>query len=502
MLSGGGVIVNGRTFPFSLNSPTSSYSLFDLLEMVREEVSLSTIFQTNPQPPSLPRVGSDDVRVDVMRGAKGRVVFFNNVEKDSTYYKWGDGDYRKLTEPRQQGEIARIRRNLFTTILAFDPTSANGLTMLNTLMIGISQFMLPMRLGFIFHSTDSPEDDRGIAGMSASDFSYLFSALNTISPDAAISFMSNVVDEFVSLRSEDGASSNEAITKTRILSFYADVRNQAEKKGRKARDNFMRDALKFLNSDDKSPELMCKGMKVQICFSMKKKMDEYLDAKGLPMNSLTVNGEVLRIYPPFTPQTLLNSLRNEQKFLTSLYEENILTNDKSVLAALKDTYPVRRKYHPELDSHPMMMTYLSFSPLAPPPPPPTDPIVESKKLEAYHMIMVGDQDGYRHFKDLIGDMDDEFKNEMTLHLLHSTPHPNPSSKNKASKDWDAEAEWVRNILPEDKNAFIVDGRIFGVDPATLTMAELQLLVRMEGVERKGGDSANSFTQVCTSHIFW
>ena len=65
----------------------------------------------------------DDVRVDLRAGAKGAVVFLNNLEKDAKYKEW-PADVGSLL--KQSWNLHSIRKNLYTCIVGVDPTSLEG----------------------------------------------------------------------------------------------------------------------------------------------------------------------------------------------------------------------------------------------------------------------------------------------------------------------------------------------------------------------------------------
>ena len=86
-------------------------------------------------------------RVDVGRGGKNAILYLNDIEKDPAFRSWPTS-IQEMMYRSQFGGAPTVRRNLFTLLVVFDPTSGSSPATFNVIgQLLNSQF--PLRLGVL-----------------------------------------------------------------------------------------------------------------------------------------------------------------------------------------------------------------------------------------------------------------------------------------------------------------------------------------------------------------
>ena len=90
-------------------------------------------------------MGGSIVRIDVSRGAKHVVTFVNNIERDGMYARWPRA-LNQLTYPTWS--LHTVQRNLYTLLAVVDPASYEGAALLLQLQ-AMHQQQYPLRFGIV-----------------------------------------------------------------------------------------------------------------------------------------------------------------------------------------------------------------------------------------------------------------------------------------------------------------------------------------------------------------
>uniref|UniRef100_A0A7S2RIH0 UDP-glucose:glycoprotein glucosyltransferase n=1 Tax=Mucochytrium quahogii TaxID=96639 RepID=A0A7S2RIH0_9STRA len=93
-------------------------------------------------------------RLDLRDGAKGAVVFVNNIEKDSRYRSWSRSVQMLL---RQSYQLIPVRKNMYTSIIVINPASEASRSAMATVLDFI-QRGAPVRYGFVFVDAEKVGD--------------------------------------------------------------------------------------------------------------------------------------------------------------------------------------------------------------------------------------------------------------------------------------------------------------------------------------------------------
>ena len=153
------------------------FNVFDILKGLREEVQRLTALSSLPTSPSIRKEvvrlaatagaaeggreegGGGEVRLDIYRGAKGALVYLNNIEKDRQYQRW-PSTLRQLLYPSWQ--LQALSRNLYTLTLVLDLADASSLRALAT-MRDLYERTFPVRFSVVMVSKEG-EGEEGVVG--------------------------------------------------------------------------------------------------------------------------------------------------------------------------------------------------------------------------------------------------------------------------------------------------------------------------------------------------
>ncbi len=261
-------------------------------------------------------------RVDVKAGAKGAVVFFNDVEKDAMYARW-PRDLDALLQPVQR--LIPVRKNLFTVIAVADPARTEDRAALN-LLVQLVQQGAPMRLGVVFDEAE--RQSAGRAGLASGEcradcFVALFlEAIDVAGKEAGVKLLgallhasgvpgplslSFAVDEFARALGKAGGEGGAQRLRERAL---------AAAQARKGADSSLA------------------------------AMSRYVASKGLPVPSWTLNGLVKRASGAAAlQQELIQALMTEQRVVQYQVHFGKITDDTNVLSYLLDAAAALPRYN-------------------------------------------------------------------------------------------------------------------------------------------------------------
>eukprot|EP00924_Labyrinthula_sp_SR-Ha-C_P013442 maker-scaffold_5-snap-gene-2.42-mRNA-1 protein AED:0.22 eAED:0.24 QI:0/0/0/0.75/1/1/4/0/1515 len=164
IVNDGVILLNGKELEISRKGDLERFNLFKLHSLIREELKLQNVIskyaKVFPDPeafktaiheikPSLDQ-GSDDVRLNVVKGSKGAIFFMNNIEKDNQYMMYSTSLQRLLQNSRQ---LIPLRKNLYTSIVALDLSKPSSLALLQSFAEFYSSGVT-VRFGFVLGSSD------------------------------------------------------------------------------------------------------------------------------------------------------------------------------------------------------------------------------------------------------------------------------------------------------------------------------------------------------------
>lgn len=93
---------------------------------------------------------NDLIRIDVGRGYKNAILYFNDIEKDLEYSSWPN-EVQNILMSLQFGRPPSVKRNMITVLMVIDPfdSNAQGYLQMMGLMFQFIQGMYPLRLGVL-----------------------------------------------------------------------------------------------------------------------------------------------------------------------------------------------------------------------------------------------------------------------------------------------------------------------------------------------------------------
>ena len=240
--------------------------------------------------------GMDDItRVDASKGGKNVITFFNNLERDKAYKRW-PRTVKQLLYPSWQ--MHTIAKNLYTIVLVVDPLSMDGASLLmQTHMLMEQNYPIRFGVGFLLKQESQKNGGRTKNKSKGYDLCLLVSRIkekyNTQTLMQFIFTLANAAsgdqgDMFGMMGMMGGGMEMEVapepLSRSEVIELYAGV--IAEGDGTSSRGSvqtFVDDATSLLESQ---PEVYERGQEFA------KNCTEYLEAKGFPMNSFSLNGIV------------------------------------------------------------------------------------------------------------------------------------------------------------------------------------------------------------------
>ena len=284
--------------------------------------------------------GAEVVRVDASKGGKYAITFLNNLEKDASYKRWPK-TVRQLLYP--SWSLHTIAKNLYTAVIVVDPLTTEGAGMLLQVQMLLQQ-EYPIRFGV---SLDCSESTSGLHEYADSkDVCVLFGRIKesygTVALSGFLFRLAGVVAGdmynrmFGSDSDSDDAAEFAGISRQELIQLFAST--VAENEGVRSDKTFIEEAKKLLTSTDEN------GISNDFVVNS----TEYLNSRGFPRNSFSLNGIVTSSSD--IGNSLMQLLGREQFILSKMVQEGVLTDKvRSIFSLLLETSGGYDRYHPLLE---------------------------------------------------------------------------------------------------------------------------------------------------------
>lgn len=268
-------------------------------------------------------------RINVSKGAKNVVTFINNLEKDRMYTRWPQS-VQQLLYP--SWSLHYIGKNLYTLVASIDPLTYDGALIISQIR-DMWQQQYPIRFGFSFACSNKKSDSKYA---SSSDICRLYASLKTSKKlKDAINFLFDVSRHILSESSPNSPSSSSDIELNTIIDMYV---------------SYLDNPKEVLQTIDTYLVSLEQGF-VDIS-------NEYLEARGLGINSFTLNG----IYSPNADvvNSISSLLGREQYLLSQLVASQVITDkSKSIFSDILKAGEAYDRYHLMIDDE--SPTYIDTS---------------------------------------------------------------------------------------------------------------------------------------------
>ena len=291
----------------------------------------------------------DITRVDVSNARKSAIIFWNNLERDKAYKRWPK-TVKQLVYP--SWSLHTIAKNLYTLILVVDPLSLDGATLLMQAHMLMEQ-NYPVRIGMIFDCSNHVPTGDDSKKATPFDVCLLVSRIkekyNTATLIQFVLTLANAAsgdqgDMFGMIGGSGMSMESEHVplSRSEVIELYAGV--IAEGDGMSSRGSlqtFVDDATSLLESQ---PDVYERGQEFA------RNCTEYLEEKGFPMNSFSLNG-IVSISSQHMAQSLMQLLGREQYIFATMVQSGELTDKvKSIYSLLmKKNGGGFSRYHPLLN---------------------------------------------------------------------------------------------------------------------------------------------------------
>jgi hypothetical protein len=257
------------------------------------------------------------VRIDISKGGKNVVTFFNNLEKDHVYKRWPK-KLKTLLMPSWQ--LTAVARNLYTVVTVVDPLTFSGAYLLQQLQM-IWQQQYPVRVGVVPYCGSGDDkrsanarlcrmfahvrDTYGISESSA----FLFQVAMTVMQTEQQKEMTGDRSTFEETYSIDVLTDTYVSALLAIESIYD------------SRSKLLSDAKSLQEGDSKNGAI---AYRYEDYIS---NTTAYLAARGLPVNSFSMNGIVVK--DTELSQYLMQLLGREQFILSQAVRAGTITDKTS-----------------------------------------------------------------------------------------------------------------------------------------------------------------------------
>eukprot|EP00514_Thraustochytrium_sp_LLF1b_P008948 CAMPEP_0184548524 /NCGR_PEP_ID=MMETSP0199_2-20130426/6252_1 /TAXON_ID=1112570 /ORGANISM="Thraustochytrium sp., Strain LLF1b" /LENGTH=1540 /DNA_ID=CAMNT_0026943139 /DNA_START=159 /DNA_END=4781 /DNA_ORIENTATION=+ len=311
---------------------SESFNVFDLLSRIKDEVALlarasrlpglesvNTAFlvqaavleksdELNPETENaVEAFESSGVRLNVREGAKGAVIFLNNIEKDRLYSAWSE-HVNQLGMPANQH--IPVRKNLYTAILTINPAKEIDRIALATAFHFMHQGA-PVRFGVVFSGEGLTEEMCG-----TKCFAGLFTTtIKLVKKATAIQLI------------ETMARSRGALTLDAAIQIFTRVCAGPKRSVGECR------------------EIGLKSTNLESVTKTVAKMQTYVSSKGLETPAWTLNGLVFPEMRSFQAK-LSQLIFEEQERVAILVREGKVTDKTDVLELVLKISEAIPKYNP------------------------------------------------------------------------------------------------------------------------------------------------------------
>jgi hypothetical protein len=403
------VLVNG--VPIDLSSP--SFCIFDVIKAIQTEYKRVEEFNQLPYPPSVKRtlkIASEKVasamaaadsggasvrsgqaptmqsitRIDISKGGKNVVLFYNNLERDPMYSNFASSVKTLL---RPSWSLHSIAKNLYTLVAVIDPLTREGSELALTLQ-QMQMNQAPIRVGFVLDPRRGQERARApVTDISAylaepavaADFIRLFSLVKSReklrnafdflfyisgetlnSGDEEDEDVMEILESEISAGGELSSTVSKSMTRGELVDLafsFLINRKHAQKK-----DSLRSDLIEALISREKitssdKKKVSSASADEDEAVDLVEEGLEYLNQRGLPKNSFSFNGIVLPSADVHSQ--MMQLLGREQYFLSNLVREGTLTDKtKSAFNVIMKESKTYLRYHQVLNEK--VPTYLPF----------------------------------------------------------------------------------------------------------------------------------------------
>lgn len=166
----------------------------------RRILSLALGTAETPQDPSESPSTAGPLRIDLSKGSKGLLYFFNNLEKDVVYGHIWPRSLRTLFQP--SWGLPPIARNLYTTVCVADVLTFQGASIFMQAVMVWQQRGLPLRIGFVPYVPSGMKEE-----VEGSEVLAMVFALHSRERglETAVEALSAVAEAVLSKIPEDGA---------------------------------------------------------------------------------------------------------------------------------------------------------------------------------------------------------------------------------------------------------------------------------------------------------
>lgn len=331
-----------------------SFNIFDFMNTLKEEWSVAKKLAALPLDESelismLAHVRESNdarpaVRIRVRGASDGSAPFYlNNIETDPKTAHW-PADVVQLTRPAWN--IIFVRKNMYESVLVFDPMTNSGRSRLNEIAF-MRMRGAPIQWGLLISSKEllaaKTSDERAALMREWKQFdmedranAWHFAKLLFLAraKDAEIAAngeqtretgQGRIVSSFIEGVADEGT---EEVTVKHLVTSFADAMF-----GLKARPELEKEALDELRGDANDDLVLS--------------MTEYIHKKHLPLESSLFNG-VLRKHTDIQSE-LMNHLGRDQQLYQELATNGLLQNDADLVEELLASQGVYPAYFPVFD---------------------------------------------------------------------------------------------------------------------------------------------------------
>lgn len=313
----------------------------------------------------------DTIRVDVSKGARFVVSFFNNLERDKEYKRFPKS-LKTLLQPTWS--LHQLSRNLFTVICIADVLTDDGALLIYQFM-SIVQQGYPLRIGVVPHcdsnSYVATTSERKLSDEATSeDVCRLFGAIKgKHGSKEAVNFLFSVAHGMMEnmqkkhmaaeIAEEKGETavteeSDEKNTLKNMVEAYVQTLSESVNSWKTA--EYTADATKIVLNLYRTE---VEGTANNAYFNFSANATSYVSARGLPMNSYSINGIIKTDVD--IQSGLMQTLGKEQFLLSNWVRQGrIVDKTKSLFTAILDLTKAFPRYHPILEQSHRSIGYANF----------------------------------------------------------------------------------------------------------------------------------------------
>ncbi len=339
------VLLNGQT----IDAGSDGFNVFELLTAILGEASSQSRFARLGLAPEVlekvkeaaenpgPRFGSDlnamiGMRVDTRSGSKGCIYYMNNLEKDKAYAQWP----KQVANLMQQAfQLFAVRKNLYTGVFVLDPTTPVGLGAIRS-MLRIKDMNIPLRFGIAMVPSNVHTRSINSVGDSDGDNGVTYDGPSADDPRKAT--VSDIVRLVASAKKKSGTGAANAflaeLSKVETFPLSRASVIAAFATGLKAQTGTW--------SGSSHIELAETTLGSDKYGNVPMKIESYVRAKGLAVNSYAINGKVHDSVGTLE-QDLMQVIFAEQQRMQQLVQRGIVRDKTNAYAYFTGTDKKKKK---------------------------------------------------------------------------------------------------------------------------------------------------------------